>query len=383
MTSLRHSTQIDHVENFADYPDFLQKLVPLFKKDSFLRFIQKTGHLGSIKLNLVHNAVLRAILGYMRYDEALLSPCQIRCFPSVKTIIEVGRSCERSTRCAIRRFEDGGFLEIIESVNPQTGKNNSNTYKVTKLCFFEWALSQVEHPEEKTYIQEQIEKFLSTKKPTRLSIVQGKKGFLTRKSNEVREKLFSAFMAVREKFPEFQEEFAAIDQEEGQLLSFAKETDSADIQLPARLEPSARILKTPKNASAVATLEMQNYKEIASISVDPMGSKNARQTTNSYPTDISNKITTTSTAENPEEKLEADVPISSGDMEELIGAYTATMGRKVPKNEQKLFVSKMLNVGTSVEGDIVKFSGWRHQAASSTLSPSSNLHFMLMTSAKS
>ena len=33
--------------------------------------------------------------------------------------------------------------------------------------------------------------------------------------------------------------------------------------------------------------------------------------------------------------------------------------------------------------DIVKFSGWRHQAASSTLSPSSNLHFMLMTSAKS
>jgi len=33
------------------------------------------------------------------------------------------------------------------------------------------------------------------------------------------------------------------------------------------------------------------------------------------------------------------------------------------------------------KGDIVKFSGWRYQAASSTLSPSSNLYFMLMTSA--
>ena len=349
MTILRHSAQIDHVENLADYPEFLQKLIPEFKPHVLQRYIDKVATIGSVKIDIVMHAVLSALLRGMIYGESLLSPNQTRCFPSIKRIEESSKACESSVRRALRELENAGVITIIETTNPTTGKNNNNIYKINWMAFFDWALTQVDCPEEKAYIVGCMDKLREARRPTRLSVLQGKRGFLTRQKNQACQKLVDAALSCEEGSSYNEPDLTAVKRTSARLLALVKETESANITMPRPLEVTPKKGWEGGGGAPETPSECGIQKGEASTRATLVGSTRATRSTHINLPYISNKITTTSTAgkNSAEEELEPTVSISEETIEELTAAYSASVKRKVSRRERERFTGAMLESGIS------------------------------------
>lgn len=349
MTILRHSAQIDHVENLADYPDFLQKLIPEFKTHTLQQHLTKTSTIASVKTDIVVHAVLSSLLRGMLFGESLLSPNQTRCFPSIKRIADSSKACESSVRRALRKLENAGVVDIVETMNPKTGKNNSNIYKITDMTFLDWALSKVKDPAEKNYIVECMNTLREARRPTRLSVLQGKRGFLTRQKNQAHQKLVDAVLSCEEGTSYNESDISAVKRTSARLLALVKETESADITLPRPLEVTPKKGWGGGGGAPETASEYDIQKGEASTRATLVGSTRATRSTHINHPYITNKITTTSTSvqNSAEEELEPTVSISEETIEELTAAYSASVKRKVSRRERERFTEAMLESGIS------------------------------------
>ena len=329
MTILRHSVE-NNPAIPLEYPKTLARLVPKFQSRDWQAFLRRRKTVCSLKYSANLKNVLEAILSCMVYGESLLSPDQVRCYPSLKKLADFTLLCESTVRRLIRILENAGVVEVIEAKNPETGRNFNNVYKITELAFLDWALPHMTEAEDRGYVIARMETLRATSKQPRLSIIQGTKGFETKKANSIHFALMSRMMADIEISAKYGSEIAEYEDQKSRILDTAeKEKSAASAEAPA------------KNICKIEGIGYVNKKVV--------GCKTARQTIHNNKTYITTHPITTSTAEKPQEKLGADVPISSRDMKELMGAYTAIMGRKVPLEERAQFIAKMLSVGTSVE----------------------------------
>ena len=173
----------DKNQNLPEYPEFLQKLVVKFKPQTLQHYIDKTTTVRGVKLKMIVRSALSALLRGMVSGESLLSAKQTHCSPSINQLRKIIGSSETTLRKSLRLLECVGIIEVIETVDSKSKRNNNNIYRISELLFLEWALSLVRLEEEKAYIATRIESLLAKKMVPRISVLNGQKGFLQAQKN--------------------------------------------------------------------------------------------------------------------------------------------------------------------------------------------------------
>ena len=167
----------------SEYPDALRNLVPKFTARAFLRYIESTERIHTLKIDSKICSILMIICQrFLNQKKMYLFNNSVEI--SVKELMKASKSCDRTVRRVMQKMEESSVIEIIESIDPTTRTNNKNMYKITEMVFLCWVDASPKYRQMREYIQNRIAELSIIERSPRKSQIDGRNGFTIGKERQ-------------------------------------------------------------------------------------------------------------------------------------------------------------------------------------------------------